>query len=318
MHISDDYDDSVHSISVNRIIERYSLDRIYLPENIDTRTISVVEVYRPGLQLAGYLEGFKPERVQLFGRTEMNFLGTLSRSERQKKLDDYMHEDIPCIIISNSLPVYDEIIKAARMKKVPVLRTFETTSVFLSMLISYLNLELAERMTIHGELLELYGVGVLITGHSGVGKSETALELVKRGHRLIADDVVELRKVSQTTLLGTSPEIIRHFMELRGVGIIDVKGLYGAGSVKDIDSIDLVINIERWDDDKKYDRIGVDEVYTEYLGIKIPSLTLPIMPGRNMPILMEVAAMDFRQKKMGYNAAKEMYERVNKKFEDNP
>ena len=318
MNLSDDYTNFVHSISVNSIIDRYSLDKIYTPENIDERRISAIEVYRPGIQLAGYLEGFIPERVQLFGRTEMNFLGTLSRSQRQKRLDDYIHKDIPCIIISNSLPVYDEIIKAARLKKVPLLRSFETTSVFLAMLISYLNLELAERITIHGELLELYGVGVLITGQSGVGKSETALELVKRGHRLIADDVVEIRKVSQTTLLGTSPEIIRHFMELRGVGIIDVKALYGAGSVKDIDSIDLVINIERWDDDKRYDRIGMDEVYTEYLGIDIPSITLPIMPGRNMPILMEVAAMDFRQKKMGYNAAKEMYERVNKKFENTP
>ena len=317
MNIPENYDATPHSISVNTIIERYCLDKMYVPENIDKKIIDSAEVYRPGLQLAGYLEGFCPERVQLLGRTEMNFLGTLSREERQKRLDAYMHESIPCIIISNSQPVYDEIIKSARQKRVPVLRTYEGTAVFLAMLISYLNLELAERMTIHGELLELYGVGVLITGHSGVGKSETALELVKRGHRLIADDVVEIRKVSQTTLLGTSPEIIRHFMELRGVGIIDVKGLYGAGSVKDIDSIDLVINIERWDENKKYDRIGMEEKYTEYLGIQIPSLTLPIMPGRNMPILMEVAAMDFRQKKMGYNAAKEMYERVNRKFENN-
>ncbi len=309
--------DNGQCIFVSDIISRYSLDQIYTPENINEKIISLVEVYRPGLQLAGYLAGFNHNRVQLFGQAEMNYLGELSRMDRQSRMDAFIHKDIPCIIIAQNLPVYDEIIKSARQKEVPVLRTEESTSVFMAMLISYLNLEMAERISIHGELLELYGVGILITGSSGVGKSETALELVKRGHRLIADDVVELRKVSQTTLLGSSPEIIRHFMELRGVGIIDVKSLYGIGSVKDIDSIDLVVNIERWDESKKYDRLGADEAYIEYLGIKIPYLNIPIMPGRNMPILLEVAAMDFRQKKMGYNAAKEMYERVNKKFQNN-
>jgi HPr kinase/phosphorylase len=302
------------SIPVTKIIERFDLEKIYLPDDIKKKAVDIVEVYRPGLQLAGYLDGFSPERVQMFGKTEMNFLGTMSKEERLKRLDAFMFGKMPCIIISSSLDVYDEIIEVAQIYKVPILRTYERTSVFLAMLISYLNLELAERMTIHGELLELYGVGILITGVSGVGKSETALELVKRGHRLIADDVVELRKVSQTTLLGTSPEIIRHFMELRGIGIVDIKGLFGAGSVKDIDSIDMVINMERWDETKRYDRIGVEEELVEYLGIKIPSITLPIMPGRNVPILIEVAAMNFRQKKMGYNAAKEMYERVNKNF----
>ena len=221
---------------------------------------------------------------------------------------------MPCIIVSRNQVVNNELIELAKIYKVPLLRTNEMTSKFLAALISYLNIEIAERISLHGEFLEVHGEGVLITGKSGVGKSETALELVKRGHRLIADDVVEIRKVSENTLLGTSPEIIRHFIELRGIGIIDVKSMYGVGAVKKIDSIDMIVNLEFWDENKKYDRMGVEQQHKEILDIKVPYYEIPVRPGRNLAIILEVAAMRARQISMGYNAAKVLHDRIEEKF----
>ncbi|MFO7636277.1 MAG: HPr(Ser) kinase/phosphatase [Clostridia bacterium] len=307
----------MYSVDVLNIVEKFNLEVIYAPENIKDKKVTIVEVHRPGLQLSGYMGNFFPESIQLLGKMEMSYLETFGNQTRLKKLDRFMHSHMPCIIISRTQHVYDEIVKVARKYKVPILRTDEMTSRFLASLVSFLNIELADRINIHGELLEVYGEGILITGESGVGKSETALELVKRGHRLIADDVVEIRKVSEKTLLGTSPADIRYFMELRGIGIIDVKSLYGVGAIKQLDNITMAINLELWDESKNYERLGLVEEYRDFLGIKVPSLTIPVRPGRNLAIIVEVAAMNIRQINMGYNAAKVMSERVGKKFMEN-
>lgn len=304
----------MYGVGVQKIADHFHLEVMYKPDNMSEKQVHTVEVHRPGLQLSGYIENFVPESIQLLGKMEMSYLETFERKTRRKKLDRFMDQRMPCIIVSRSQPVYDEIIMVAKKYQVPVLRTDEMTSRFLASLVSFLNIELAERVTIHGELLEVYGEGILITGESGVGKSETALELVKRGHRLIADDVVELRKVSERTLLGASPEAIRYLMELRGIGIIDVKSLYGVGAVKQLENISLVINLELWDENKTYERVGLAEKYRDMLGIQVPSLTIPVRPGRNLAIIVEVAAMNLRQISMGYHTAKAMKERIDHQF----
>ncbi|HPJ22219.1 MAG TPA: HPr(Ser) kinase/phosphatase [Clostridia bacterium] len=304
----------MYKVMITEFIKEFELEIIYASENINEKSVTLMEVNRPGLQLSGYLGYFFPERIQLMGNMEMSYLGTFDSKTRYEKLDNYMDEQMPCIVVARDLTVYEEIIEVAKVYKVPILRTQEVTSIFLSSAIRYLNRELAERISLHGELLEVFGEGILIQGESGVGKSETALELVKRGHRLIADDVVEIRKVGETTLLGTSPEDIRYFIELRGIGIIDVRSLYGVGSIKKYDNIDMVINLELWDENKRYSRLGVVDEYNEILGIPIPSLTIPVRPGRNLAIIVEVAAMNTRQKNMGYNAAQVLYDRIEKKF----
>ncbi|HHW49411.1 MAG TPA: HPr(Ser) kinase/phosphatase [Clostridiaceae bacterium] len=298
------------SVTLKEIVDEFQLENVTNCKTLDNILITTPDVNRPGLQLAGYLDYFGPDRIQIIGMVETAYLQSLTSEERYKRLDAFFRQGFPCVIIARGLEICPEMMEMSQKYNIPLLRTNEITSSFLSNIIRYLNLQLAPRVTKHGVLVEVYGEGILILGESGVGKSETALELVKRGHRLIADDVVEIRRVSDTTLLGTAPDIIRHFIEIRGIGILDVKNLYGVGSVKVIESISLVINLELWDNNKTYDRLGLSDEYTEILGIKIPSLTIPVRPGRNLAIIVEVAAINKRQKSMGYNAAKVLHERL--------
>ena len=298
------------TVSLKKIIEDFSLEALYEPEDYGNISISVPDVIRPGLQLAGYYEHFNPDRIQVIGNMEMAYLTKLSAETRRKRLDTLFSKGIPCMILARGHEPYPELLKIAKKKDIPLLRTPLTTSDFMSSLVKHLNVELAPRLSVHGVLVEVNGEGVLILGDSGVGKSETALEIVKRGHRLIADDQVEIRRVSETTLLGRAPEIIRHLIEIRGIGIIDVKELFGVSSVKIQENINFIINLELWDEKKTYDRLGINEETTDLLGISIPSITIPVGPGRNLAIIVEAAAINFRVKKMGYNAAKKLIDRV--------
>lgn len=298
------------SVTLKEIANEFRLDDVSKCKSLDEILVTTSDVNRPGLQLAGYMEYFGTDRIQIIGKVETTYLDGLSPEERYKRLDDFFKQGFPCMVVARGLEIYPEMLEVSRKYEIPILRTDDITSRFLSGLIRYLNLQLAPRVTRHGGLVEVYGEGILILGESGVGKSETALELVRRGHRLVADDVVEIRKVSDTTLLGTAPDIIRHFIEIRGIGILDVKNLYGVGAVKVMENVNLIIHLELWDEKKNYDRLGLVDEYTDILGIKVPSLTIPVRPGRNLAIIMEVAAMNNRQKKMGYNAAKVLNERV--------
>lgn len=298
------------SVTLRELIEEFRLENINGFTRLEEVFITTPDVNRPGLQLAGFFEYFGPDRIQIIGMVETAYLQSLSPEERYYKLDAFFKQGFPCVVIARGLDVSSEMLEVSNKYDVPLLRTNEITSSFLSNVIRYLNLQLAPRITKHGVLIEVHGEGILILGESGVGKSETALELVKRGHRLIADDVVEIRRVSDKTLLGTAPDIIRHFIEIRGIGILDVKNLYGVGSVKVLDSISLVINLELWDEKKFYDRLGLVDEYTEILGINVQSHTIPVRPGRNLAIIVEVAAMNKRQRSMGYNAAEVLEERA--------
>lgn len=298
------------SVTLREVIDEFQLEIITECKRLDEILVTTSDVNRPGLQLAGYLEYFGTDRIQIIGKVETTYLEGLTPKERYEKLDEFFKCGFPCMVVARGLKVMPEMVDVAQKYDIPVLRTEDVTSRFLSALIRHLNVKLAPRITKHGVLAEVYGEGILILGESGVGKSETALELVKRGHRLVADDVVEIRKVSDKSLVGTAPDIIRHFIEIRGIGILDVKNLYGVGSVKVMENINLVINLEFWDEKKQYDRLGLVEEYTDILGISIPSLNIPVRPGRNLAIIVEVAAMNNRQKKMGYNAAKVLNERV--------
>ena len=268
------------------------------------------DVNRPGLQLMGFYEYFNPERIQIIGKMEYAYLSTIDEKTRRERLQLLFAQRIPALIITRELPYFAEMLELAKEYDVPLLRSKESTSNFMSGLIAFLNLTLAPRITRHGVLIEIYGEGVFITGESGVGKSETAIELVKRGHRLVADDAVEIRKVSNISLVGSSPDNIRHFLELRGIGIINARRLFGIGAVKMTEKLDLVVELEQWNPEKVYDRMGVDTEYVSLLGVKVPSLTIPVKPGRNLAVILEVAAMNNRQKKMGYNAAQELLNRL--------
>lgn len=298
------------TVNIKEIIEEFQLKDLTGCTRLDEIEITTSDVNRPGLQLVGYLDYFGADRIQIIGKGEYEYIKTLDADERYRRMDAFFATGFPCMVVARNLDVCPEMISVAKKHHIPILRSGEVTSRFLSGLIRYLNVHLAPRVTKHGVLVEVYGEGILILGESGVGKSETALELVKRGHRLIADDVVEVRKVSDKTLLGTSPDIIRHFIEIRGIGILDVKNLYGVGSVKIQETINLVINMELWDEKKDYDRLGLEDKYEDILDIKVPSLNIPVRPGRNLAIIVEIAAMNNRQKKMGYNAARELNERV--------
>ncbi len=300
----------VYTVPLKYIIEEFKLEIINAPKNLDEVLISDNDLNRPGLQLKGFYEYFNSERIQVCGNMEFAFLGSITPEERRKTVSRLFETGIPALVVARGHEIYPEVIEAAEKYDIPLLRTEESTTSFIAALISYLNLHLAPRITRHGVLIEVYGEGLLIVGESGVGKSETAIELVKRGHRLVADDAVEIRKVSSKSLVGSSPDNIRHFLELRGVGIINTRRLFGMGAVKVTEKIDLVVELEVWDPTKVYDRMGVDNEYTTIFGIKIPSLTIPIKPGRNLAIILEVAAMNNRQKKMGYNAAQELLDNL--------
>ncbi len=301
---------SPYSVSLAKIIKNFKLETVFLPAPAENIYISNVEVNRPGLQFGGYYEFFDNGRIQIIGKSEEAYLNQFPEKEYLKRVDDFFATKPAAVIISRNLPVTDTVKTASETYGVPLLRTADATSDFMSSLISFLNVELAPRVTRHGVLVEVYGEGLLIVGESGVGKSETAIELVKRGHRLIADDAVEIRRVSSRSLVGSAPENIRHFIELRGIGIINARRIFGVGAVNLTAKIDLVINLEQWNSEKVYDRMGLEEQTTEILDNKVPSVTIPVKPGRNLAVIIEVAAMNNRQKKMGYNAAHELLKRL--------
>ena len=302
--------EELYSVKLSKVIKEFTLEELYLPESADGIEITCSRVNRPGLQIVGFYDYYEQARLQIIGKVENMYLSKLDKAERIAKLDDFFKTQPSGVIYTSSLPVEKEIIGLAEKYRVPLLRTTKSTSDFMAALIAFLNLELGPRITRHGVLVEVYGEGILLLGDSGVGKSETAIELLKRGHRLIADDAVEIKRVSATTLIGKAPEIIRHYVELRGIGIVDVRRLFGMGAVKDSEKIDLVINLETWKNDKMYDRFGLDNNTTEILGISVPSIVLPVSPGRNLSVVIEVAAMNNRQKKMGYNTAEEFNKRL--------
>ena len=302
--------ESEYSISLDKIIKEFQLEEINLPRPAAEIMISNTEVNRPGLALTGFYGNFEASRIEILGRAEISYLEECEIDERIKKVRSFIDHSPACVIITSGLPIYPEIIDEASKKGVPVFRSNERTSHLMAALIAFLNTNLAPRITRHGVLVEVYGEGILILGDSGVGKSETAIELVKRGHRLIADDAVEIKRVSAKTLVGSAPEIIRHYVELRGIGIVDVKRLFGMGAVKDTEKIDLIINLEQWVNGKMYDRLGLDSEKMDILGIEIPSITIPVKPGRNLAIILEIAAMNNRQKRMGYNTAEEFNKRL--------
>ena len=302
-------------VSLQKVIDEFNLEVLYTPQSPEEIMIDENEVNRPGLQLTDFYEYFNPERIQIIGKMEYAYLSMIEESRREMIFDKLISHKIPALIITRDLPCFPEVARLAEQYSVPLLRSKESTSNFMSGLIAFLNVNLAPRITRHGVLIEIYGEGVLILGESGVGKSETAIELVKRGHRLVADDAVEIRKVSNISLVGTSPDNIRHFLELRGIGIINARRLFGVGAVKVTEKIDLVVEMELWNPDKLYDRMGVDNEFTTILGVNIPSLTIPVKPGRNLAVILEVAAMNNRQKKMGYNAAHELLDRLGLEME---
>lgn len=299
-----------YSIPLKKLAEEFSLEEIFIPGNYDNILVTTPEVSRPGLALAGFFEVFEKDRLQLVGYAEHCYLSGLPEEERLKRITDFVEAKPAGIIFTTHQTVFEELKEAAAKSGVPVLRTSEHTSPFMAALIASLNTHLGPRITRHGVLVEVYGEGLLLLGDSGVGKSETAIELVKRGHRLIADDAVDIKRVSAKTLVGSAPEIIRHYVELRGIGIVDVRRLFGMGAVKMTEKIDLVIHMENWVQGKMYDRLGLDEETTEILGLKIPSITIPVKPGRNLAIILEIAAMNNRQKKMGYNTAEEFNKKL--------
>ena len=294
------------SFPLQKIIDEHKLEVVYMPEGKENTLISDHEINRPGLQFAGFYEYFDKQRIQVLGKTEWAYLDTLEPEVRRSRIDNLLSYKFPALMVTRNLDIFPELLESAKANEMPLLRTEESTSVFTSKLVNFLNLQLAPRITRHGVLIEIYGEGVLILGESGVGKSETAIELVKRGHRLIADDAVELKKASNITLVGSSPDNIRHFLGLRGIGIINARQLFGVGAVKLNEKIDMVVELELWNPEKTYDRMGVDTHYMTILGVKVPLLTIPVKPGRNLAVILEVAAMNNRMKKMGYNAAKDL------------
>ena len=297
-------------VELKKVVEKMDLKNLTPNVDIGDKTLEIPDINRPALQLTGYFEHFDSDRVQLIGYVEYTFLEKMDEEHKREIYTQLLSYPIPCIVFSRSLKPGQMLLEMAEAAKIPVFNTEKKTAQFTAEIIRWLNVELAPCISIHGVLVDVYGVGVLIMGESGIGKSEAALELIKRGHRLVSDDVVEIRKVSDVTLVGTAPDITRHFIELRGIGIVDVKTLYGVQSVRETQNIDLVITLEDWDKDKKYDRLGMEEEYTEFLGNKIVCHQLPIRPGRNLAIIVETAAINYRQKKMGYNAAQELYKRV--------
>ena len=306
------------SVPLSQIAEALNLTEVYVAENYKETNISTVEINRPGLELTGYLEFFDNKRIQVLGNTEFSYLGRYGPEAQKMVIDSIFSFGPPAVIICRDIEPSNAILESAKLHKVSIFSTPQSTSDLTASLVQYLNKELAPRITRHGVLVEVYGEGCLLTGDSGVGKSVTAIELIKRGHRLVADDAVEIRRTAQTTLYGQSPENIRHFIELRGIGIINARKLFGMGAIKLQEKIDMVINLEQWDSSKVYDRMGLDNEYMKILGDEVPTLTIPVKPGRNLAVIIEVAAMNNRQKKMGYNAARELLKNLGMAVEDLP
>lgn len=295
-----------YSIALSKIIEQLGLDAVYLPKSAEEIEVTTAEVNRPGVEFSGFTSFFDNKRISIIGMGEMALLLSYDEEKRNTIIKRYMELEPKAVVFTRGLEISDYFMECAEANNVPMLRSEQTTSDVFATLVQFLSDELAPRVTRHGVLVEVYGEGILIVGDSGVGKSETAIELIKRGHRLVADDAVEIRRFNNNVLMGQSPENIRHFIELRGIGIINARRLFGMGAIKLKKDIDIIVSLENWDPDKVYDRMGVDSEYTEILGVEIPVITVPIKPGRNTAVIIEVAAMNHRQKKMGYNAATEL------------
>jgi len=296
-------------LKISKFVDMFSLEILNRGGDFDEATLSIIDVNRPGLQFEGFYDYFDPRRLQVIGKAEFMFLKGMEPSERKKCFDDLFLYDIPALVIARDLDCFEECMESAKQHEKTLLRTPETTVDFTSHAIEYLNRELAPCVTRHGVLLDIHGEGVMITGDSGIGKSESAIELIMRGHRLVADDAVEIRRISNQ-LIGTAPEVIRHYIELRGIGVIDVRQLFGMRAIKVESQLDLVVHFEQWDNTKFYDRLGIEDHFTEILDIKVPCLTIPVRPGRNLASIVEVAAMNNRHRRYGYNAAEELARRV--------
>lgn len=302
------------SVKLDTIIEHFKLENMTPEVDISKIRITQPDINRPAIQLAGYFEHFDAARIEIIGFVEYTYMESLPKEKKEENYKNFLSYEIPAIVFCRELEPDELFKKMAIEHNIPILMTKKSTSDFMAEIIRWLNVKLAPCIVVHGVLVDVYGEGVLITGESGIGKSEAALELIKRGHRLVSDDAVEIRKVSDETLIGSAPDVTKHFIELRGIGIVDVKTLFGVSSVKDTQSIDLVIRLEEWSKDKEYDRLGLEEQYTEYLGNKVVCHNIPIRPGRNLAVICESAAVNYRQKKMGYNAAQEFYKRIQENF----
>jgi len=305
---------NVYSVPLTTLVKEFELEVAYKASDYEAIQLTVADVSRPGLQLAGYFDHFEPMRLQVMGNVEISYLQKLSETERAMTLDRYYSYKFPALLVTRYNPLEPVCLDLAKKHNVTVLRCHEATSTVVSAIIAYLSAALAPRITRHGVLMEVYGEGILLLGESGMGKSEAAVELLKRGHRMIADDAVEIRKISGSLLIGSAPSLIRNYVELRGIGIINVAKLFGMGAVKSENEINLVVNVVPWNHHETYDRVGLEEQYTEILGVRVPMNTIPITPGRNLAVILEVAAMNNRQRKMGYNPAKEFTEQIDNHF----
>ncbi|MBQ2786027.1 MAG: HPr(Ser) kinase/phosphatase [Oscillospiraceae bacterium] len=307
----------IYSVPLTQLVKEFHLEVTFAASDYEQIRLTVEDVARPGLQLAGYFDHFEPMRLQVMGNVEMSYLAKLTDAERLIVFDRLFSYKVPALLIARNMSPDPHCLEMAKKHNITLLRSKEATSTVVSSIIAYLRAALAPRITRHGVLMEVYGEGLLLIGDSGIGKSEAAVELLKRGHRLIADDAVEIRKISESSLVGTVPELIRNYIELRGIGIINVAKLFGMGAVKAENEINLVVNIVHWNTQKVYDRLGLEDQYMEILGVKVPMNTIPITPGRNLAVILEVAAMNNRQRKMGYNAAAEFTEKINQHFDEN-
>ena len=307
---------NIYSVPLTTLVKEFELEVAYKSSDYESIQLTVADVSRPGLQLAGYFDHFEPMRLQVVGNVEISYLEKLTEAERSMTLERLYSYKIPALLVTRYKPLEAVCLEMAKKHNVTILRCHETTSTIVSAIIAYLSAALAPRITRHGVLMEVYGEGILLLGESGMGKSETAVELLKRGHRMIADDAVEIRKVSGSKLIGSAPNLIRNYVELRGIGIVNMAKLFGMGAVKSENEIDLVVNVVPWNNHEVYDRLGLEEKYMEILGVQVPMNTIPITPGRNLAVILEVAAMNNRQKKMGYNAALEFTEQINRRFDD--
>ena len=306
-----------YSVPLSKLVEDFKLEVAFASTDFHAIRLTVEDVARPGLQLAGYFDHFEPMRLQVLGNAEVSYIERLTEKERLRVFDKMFAYKFPALLFARNFQPNEQCLAMAKKHNVSILRSREATSTIVSAIIAYLRAALAPRITRHGVLVEVYGEGLLLTGDSGLGKSETAVELLKRGHRLIADDAVEIRKIGEDSLIGTAPELIRNYVELRGIGIINVAKLFGMGAVRASNEIDLVVNIVPWNNQQVYDRLGVDVQFMDILGVKVPLNTIPITPGRNLAVILEVAAMNNRQRKMGYNAALEFTQQIDRQFEAN-